>query len=192
MEKTHWKKIVSDPNFLGEADFQDGEEKVLTIDYVNARETVTTAEGKSQKAVLHFKERGVKSMILNVAKSKAIAKVANSKYIEDWHGVRIQLYIDDNVEAFGDVVSAVRVRPYPPRIKPTESLICADCNQTIEGDGKYTASQIAILAQRKHGVILCVQCAKKRAATKEAEAKAASNATKEAEVKVTPSAEVVE
>ena len=83
MEKTHWKKIVSDPNFLVEADFQDGEEKVLTIDYVNARETVTTAEGKSQKAVLHFKERGVKSMILNVGKSKAIAKVSNSKYIED-------------------------------------------------------------------------------------------------------------
>ena len=192
MEKTHWKKIVSDPNFLGEADFQDGEEKVLTIDYVNARETVTTAEGKSQKAVLHFKERGVKSMILNVAKSKAIAKVANSKYIEDWHGVRIQLYIDDNVKAFGDVVSAVRVRPYPPRINPIEKLVCADCGETIKGNDKYTASQIAILAQRKHGVILCVQCAKKRAATKEAEVKAASNATKEAEVKVTPSAEVAE
>ena len=44
-EKTHWKKIVSDPNFIGEGDFQEGEEKVLTIDRVNASETVTTAEG---------------------------------------------------------------------------------------------------------------------------------------------------
>ena len=35
-EKTHWKKIVSDPNFIGEGDFQEGEEKVLTIDRVNA------------------------------------------------------------------------------------------------------------------------------------------------------------
>ena len=30
IQKTHWKKIVSDPNFLGEADFQEGEEKALT------------------------------------------------------------------------------------------------------------------------------------------------------------------
>ena len=32
MGKTHWKKVVSDPNFIGEADFQEGEEKVLTIE----------------------------------------------------------------------------------------------------------------------------------------------------------------
>ena len=30
-DKTHWKKIVSDPNYLGEADFQTGEEKILAI-----------------------------------------------------------------------------------------------------------------------------------------------------------------
>lgn len=161
-KKTHWKKIVSDPNYLGEADFQDGEEKVLTVDYVNVSETVTTAEGKSQKAVLHFKERGIKPMILNVAKSKSIAKVAKSKYVEDWAGVRVQLYIDDNVRAFGDIVSAVRVRPFPPRVRTAEELMCADCGETIKGNDKYTASQIAILSQRKHGLMLCLQCAKKR------------------------------
>ena len=30
MEKTHWKKVVSDPNYIGEADFEQGEEKILT------------------------------------------------------------------------------------------------------------------------------------------------------------------
>ena len=39
--KTHWKKKVSDPNFIGEGDFQEGEEKVLTIERVNIDETVT-------------------------------------------------------------------------------------------------------------------------------------------------------
>ena len=29
--KHHWKKTVSDPNFIGEGDFQEGEEKVATI-----------------------------------------------------------------------------------------------------------------------------------------------------------------
>ena len=88
MEKTHWKKIVSDPNYLGEADFNEGEEKIATIASVNQSETVVTAEGKSQKAVLHFVEP-LKPMILNVARSKAIEKVAGSPYFEDWKGVRI-------------------------------------------------------------------------------------------------------
>ena len=81
--KTHWKKVVSDPNFIGEGDFQEGEEKVLTIDRVNASETVQTAEGKSKKAVVHWKEPGNKPMILNVARSKNIEKVAGSGYFED-------------------------------------------------------------------------------------------------------------
>ena len=45
--KTHWKKAVSDPNFIGEGDFQEGEEKVLTIDHVNASETVQTEIGRA-------------------------------------------------------------------------------------------------------------------------------------------------
>jgi len=120
MEKTHWKKVVSDPNFLGEGDFQEGEEKILTIDHVNASETVTTAEGKSKKAVLYWQETGVKPMILNVARSKNIEKVVGSGYFEDWPGHSIQLYIEHGIKAFGEVVSAVRVRPYKPRVQKQE------------------------------------------------------------------------
>ena len=110
MEKHHWKKIVSDPNYLGEADFNEGEEKIATIASVNQSETVVTAEGKSQKSVVHFAEN-LKPMILNVARSKSIEKVAGSPYVEDWPGTRVQLYIEHNIKAFGELVSAVRVRP---------------------------------------------------------------------------------
>lgn len=131
--KTHWKKVVSDPNFIGEGDFQEGEEKVLTIDHVNASETVTTAEGKSKKAVLHWREKGVKPMILNVARSKSIEKVAGSGYFEDWPGVQIQLYIEHGIKAFGEVVSAVRVRPFRPRVQKQEPVPpCTDCGDPIE------------------------------------------------------------
>ena len=37
-DKTHWKKVVSDPNFLGEADFQENEEKIVTIARVEEEE----------------------------------------------------------------------------------------------------------------------------------------------------------
>ena len=131
--KTHWKKVVSDPNFIGEGDFQEGEEKVLTIDRVNASETVQTAEGKSKKAVVHWKEPGNKPMILNVARSKNIEKVAGSGYFEDWSGVSVQLYIEHGIKAFGEVVSAVRVRPYKPRLQQRQPVPpCTDCGNPIQ------------------------------------------------------------
>lgn len=162
-EKTHWKKIVSDPNYLGEADFQENEEKVLTVSFVNATETVVTAEGKSTKAVLHWKEPNSKPMILNVARSKAIEKVIGSPYFEDWPGHRLQLYIQTGIKAFGDVVNAVRVRPYKPRIQQAEPIPpCADCGGEIQNAMGKDARWVAAYTTKKYNVCLCAACAQKR------------------------------
>lgn len=165
MGKTHWKKIVSDPNFIGEADFQEGEEKVLTIQRVNQAETVQTAEGKSKKAVVHWKEPGNKPMILNVARSKAIEKVAGSGYFEDWPNVQVQLYIEHGIKAFGDVVNAVRVRPFKPRIPQAVSIPpCADCGQEIQPSMGKDSRWLAAYTAKNYGVPLCAECAQKRKA----------------------------
>lgn len=162
-QKTHWKKIVSDPNFIGEGDFQEGEEKVLTISHVNASEVVTTAEGKSQKAVLHWQEKGIKPMILNVARSKNIEKVTGSAYFEDWPGHKLQLYIEHGIKAFGEVVSAVRVRPFKPRIQNEEPVPpCADCQKPIESAFGKDARWLAKRNTAKYGIPLCAACAQKR------------------------------
>ncbi|MBR2310521.1 MAG: hypothetical protein IKA47_08335 [Oscillospiraceae bacterium] len=154
--KTHWKKVVSDPNFLGEADFQENEEKVATIDRVEAEVEVATAEGKSKKAVVYFLEN-LKPMILNVAKSKAIEKVAGSPYFEDWPGTAVQLYIDHNIRAFGEIVSAVRVRPRKPA--PRKATRCAKCNREIQGACGKGADYIAQYTAKKYGSALCFECA---------------------------------
>lgn len=164
MSKTHWKKIVSDPNFMGEGDFQEGEEKVLTIQRINQKETVTTAEGKSQKAVVYWKEPGHKPMILNVARSKAIEKVAGSGYMEDWPGVAVQLYIEHGIKAFGEVVSAVRVRPFQPRLQQSAAPPpCADCGGQIAPAMGKDARWLAAYTEKKYGTPLCAACAQKRA-----------------------------
>lgn len=163
MAKTHWKKVVSDPNFIGEADFAEGEEKVLTLDYVNHNETITTAEGKSQKAVAHWKEPGNKPMILNVERSKAMEKVAGSPYFEDWVGVKFQLYIKKGIKAFGDIVNAVRVRPYKPRVKTEEPVPkCTDCSGEIKPAMGKDARWLAAYTTKNYGVPLCSDCAQKR------------------------------
>ena len=162
-QKTHWKKVVSDPNYIGEADFQEGEEKVLTIAYVNASETVVTGEGKSKKAVVHWKEQEYKPMILNVARSKAIEKVSGSAYFEDWPGTQVQLYIEHGIKAFGDVVSAVRVRSFKPRVKnQTPVPNCADCGGEIKPAMGKDAKWLAAYTLANYGAALCADCAKRR------------------------------
>lgn len=171
MEKTHWKKIVSDPNFIGEGDFQEGEEKVLTIERVNAGEIVTTAEGKTKKAVVHWKEKGNKPMILNVARSKNIEKVAGSGFLEDWPGVQVQLYIEHGIKAFGETVSAVRVRPFKPRLKQQEPVPpCTDCGHEIAPAAGRDARWLAAYTAKNYGVPLCTECARKRRKAQEAAA----------------------
>lgn len=160
---THWKKIVSDPNYIGEADFEEGEEKVLTIARVNASETVVTAEGKSQKAVIHWAEKGNKPMILNVARSKNIAKVAGTPDVERWPGVAVQLYIEHGIKAFGEVVSAVRVRPFKPRVRQRQPVPpCTDCGKPIQAAFGKAADWVADYTQKNYGVPLCAECAQKR------------------------------
>ena len=161
MGKTHWRKVVSDPTYLGEADFDENEEKVVTIKSVSPAVTIKTNEGSSKKAVVYFEEN-VKPMILNVAKSKSITKVAGSPYFEDWAGVAIQLYIDPNVKAFGEVVSAVRVRPRKPITK--RYVKCADCGKDIRDAAGKGADYIAQGTKKTYGVSLCWECAGKRAA----------------------------
>ena len=158
-DKTHWKKVVSDPNYLGEADFGEGEEKIATIARVARDEVVQTAEGKSKKAVVYFREQ-LKPMILNVARSKAIEKVAGSPYFEDWVDVKIQLYIEHGIKAFGDVVSAVRVRPKKPIIRT--AVLCEDCGQEIQGANGRNADYIAAYTKKKFGACLCFSCATAR------------------------------
>lgn len=165
-DKTHWKKVVSDPNYLGEADFNEGEEKVATINRVVRDETIQTAEGKSKKAVVYFAE-GIKPMILNVARSKAIEKVCGSPYFEDWVGVKIQLYIEHGIKAFGDVVSAVRVRPRKPQLRT--AIQCEDCGQEIQGANGRNAEYIAGYTRKKFKACLCFSCATARAEQTEPE-----------------------
>ena len=101
-------------------------------------------------------------MILNVAKSKAIQKVVGSPYFEDWAGHAIQLYIDPNVRAFGEIVSAVRVRPRKPI--PKKAVKCADCGKDIQGASGKGADYIAQYTKQKFGVSICFDCATKRTA----------------------------
>src|SRR5690554_6172741 len=115
--KTHWR-IFHNPDYIGAYAFQPGERKVLTIKSAG-QEAVTGSGGKKEDClVVHFRE-GEKPLICNVTNSKAIEKAAGTGYIENWAGVKIELYTTE-VQAFGDTVEAVRVKTTPPRTQKAE------------------------------------------------------------------------
>ena len=102
-------------------------------------------------------------MILNVARSKNIEKVAGSGYFEDWPGVKIQLYIEHGIKAFGEIVSAVRVRPFKPRVQQQEPVPpCADCGGEITSAMGKDARWLAGYTMKHYGAALCADCAQKR------------------------------
>ena len=103
-------------------------------------------------------------MILNVARSKNIEKVAGSGYFEDWPGTTVQLYIEHGIKAFGEVVSAVRVRPYKPRqTVATPVPPCTDCGGEIAPAMGKDSRWLAAYTAKRYGVPLCASCAQARA-----------------------------
>lgn len=161
----HWKKLVSDPKYLSEADFMAMPEFAVTIS-ATTNEKVQNASGKADKTVLHFVEN-VKPMVLNVINSKAISKVAKTPLVEKWKGVRIQIYFDPKVKFAGDVVGGVRVRPFSPTSSAGtvdgKPVPCQKCGSNIKPFGKKSTEEMVAYTKEKYGKAMCSDCATKAA-----------------------------
>jgi DNA-directed RNA polymerase subunit RPC12/RpoP len=154
---THWKKLTN-PDYLGAYALEPNQDLVVTIKSVS-NELVTGPDGKQETcSVIRFAEN-VKPMVLNATNSKTITKLFKTPYIEEWTGRKIQLYVQKGVKAFGEIVDALRIRPFLPVEK---ELKCADCGKKIEGNGKSTADVIAKYTLDKYGRMLCNECGKKQ------------------------------
>lgn len=110
-EHVHWKKTTN-PTYLGEWDFEPGEEMIVQVKDVRI-ETVTNPQGKEDKPVMYF-ENGIKPMVLNTTNMKVIEKAAGTPYMDEWVGKKLQLYVT-MVAAFGTTTNAVRIREFCPR-----------------------------------------------------------------------------
>lgn len=112
-QKTHWKQFHN-PDYIGAYALNPNEEIVLTIRNAGTEEVIGSNGKKETCMIVRFTEKGIKPLICNVTNSKMIAKVTGSPYVEDWAGHKIQLYAA-KVNAFGEEVEAIRVRPFPPK-----------------------------------------------------------------------------
>ena len=70
---------------------------------------VGQGDRKEQKPVLHFRERDVKSLVLNKTNARVIEQVIGSDDLDNWIGHKITL-IPREVEFQGETVWAIRVQ----------------------------------------------------------------------------------
>jgi hypothetical protein len=99
--------------FLRASDLK-GKEITVTIDRVEAEEFEQDGV-KRPKPVVHFRNNGLKALVLNKTNSTRIATALGNKDTDAWAGKQVRLFPD--MEEFkGQVHEVVRVRRAPPPI----------------------------------------------------------------------------
>lgn len=151
---THWKKLTN-PDYMGAYSLEDGQDIVLTIANVK-QEIVTGPEGKQEQCLVCYWKEAAKPMILNVTNSKMIEKLLKTPYIEQWSGQRVQIG-SEKVKAFGEIVDALRVRPFLPTA--AAPILCDQCGGEIKGGHGMSAQQIADYTRDRYKRQLCSKCA---------------------------------
>lgn len=160
-EKTHYRKAFNSP-YLSSADIV--EPTVLKISHVRL-EPDKSRKTKDNFNTAYFTEKELrpgeplKPMILNAGNSKTMAKLAGSKFIDDWNGVLVTVYVDSNVRFGKDTVEGLRISSEPPRtvkidLEPgTESWGRAIAAYQRDGNLKAVEKHVNITAANKERLI---------------------------------------
>lgn len=138
-EKTHWKQLVNTA-YLGAYSLVDGQDMTIVIESVS-RDVVVGANGKKEECTV-AKIKGNKPMILNRTNCKAITKLYDTPFIEDWAGKQITIFAS-TAKLAGEVVECLRIRPFvTPLPKPTITDERLKSAIVAVQKGQYTKDQI--------------------------------------------------
>lgn len=140
--KTHWKKMT-DTNYLGSWDIEEGTKLVLKIKEVKEEMLKPSPQAPEEKCIVAYFENK-KPMILNKTNCKAIQKRTGSGFIEDWIGKEITIAVQ-KIKAFGDMVDALRVESFAPKPKAKSNFKEGGFEKALDAvfNGNMTADKIA-------------------------------------------------
>ena len=119
MEKTHWKKAFNS-DYLGSCDIDDGTDLKAIIKEVVVKKVKNTDGKEQERNVAIFTDSKLKPMILNATNCKVIKKFTKSPYINDWKNVAVQIYIKNDIKAFGDTTEGLRLRDQAELLKQSK------------------------------------------------------------------------
>lgn len=128
--RTDWRKYRKSTH-LASADLDaletDGNTLVFTIKEVKYEENVNVSGTRMNGIFCYFIEN-IKPLKLNSTNNKILSGFAKQlgykgkdcHVIENWKGIKIELYVDRNVKMMGAITDGVRINPLMPKelVKP--------------------------------------------------------------------------
>jgi hypothetical protein len=113
--KTHWKKVFNS-DYLGSCDLEDGKDLKAVIKSVSVQKVKGTDGSEKECNVAIFTDPALKPMILNATNCKVMKKFTKTPFINDWNKVPVQIYVKDDIKAFGEITEGLRIRPTQPKM----------------------------------------------------------------------------
>ena len=130
--KTHYRKAFNSP-YLSAADVIDAMHLTVAKVIVEPNKRRGADSPEEEFNVLHFVEKelrpgeALKPMILNVTNCKFLATLSDSKFIDDWRGFKVAVWVDRNVQWDKDVVEGLRLaRPEDHPVAPAKLIAEAE------------------------------------------------------------------
>ena len=106
----HFKEFI-DPNYLCNVDFLNNngqyDRKIVTITKVTKEEIHNGKGGAELVPTVHLAE--TKPFVLSKKNLKTILRLTKQIDTDNWIGCRIELFIAENIKAFGNVFDVIRV-----------------------------------------------------------------------------------
>lgn len=149
--KTDWRKFRKSTH-LASADLDametDGKPLIFTIKEVKF-ETGVDVSGTKMDGVFCYFVEPIKPLKLNSTNNKILAGFAKKNgligkechIIENWKGMRIELFVDHNVKMMGAITDGVRIKPIQP-VDSSKKPIFTEANFEAAKNAKATIEQI--------------------------------------------------
>ena len=141
-EHISWKKITkAESNYLGEWDLGSGN-VIVTIKDAVQEEVQIPARNIVKKALVISFEEFPKKFVCNDTNGKRIQRALGTRFLNEWVGKKIELYVDDKVRFQSELVSAIRVKPTAPTQKGVV-YHCEVCGKEISNSVWVDASFVS-------------------------------------------------
>lgn len=149
--KTDWRKFRKSTH-LASADLDametDGKPLIFTIKEVKF-ETGVDVSGTKMDGVFCYFVEPIKPLKLNSTNNKILAGFAKKNgligkechIIENWKGMRIELFVDHNVKMMGAITDGVRIKAIQP-VDASKKPIFTEANFEAAKTAKATIEQI--------------------------------------------------
>ncbi len=117
-QKTHWRTFFPS-DYLGGADLESVDQVLtLTVGAIE-KKTVSAKKKDAPDEVLLIAKwvEDYKPMIVNVNNSKVLVAFSGSHYVEDWIGVKVDVYFNPDVTYMGETTGGLRFKHTPPKVE---------------------------------------------------------------------------